>query len=163
MQNRLFTIAAGGVLAATIVCVPCRAIPESRGNALSDSQTSGNQAVLGIWRCDMNGLPAVTLTVTDEGGPLTGAVLFYLHRREPGQAEIATPGSPEPLMSPRFDGTTFTFQVSHRRAHPPNTLQDAPITFRMKLVSANKAELINVDESEHDPHSPVYTFTRSDY
>jgi hypothetical protein len=33
----------------------------------------------------------------------------------------------------------------------------------MKLVSANKAELINVDESEHDPHSPVYTFTRSDY
>jgi hypothetical protein len=66
-------------------------------------------------------------------------------------------------MSPRFDGSTFIFQVSHRRAHPPQTLQDAPITLRMKLVSANKAELINVDESELDPHSHVYTFTRSDY
>ena len=86
----------------------------------------------------MNGLPAVTLTVTDEGGSLNGAVLFYLHRREPGQTETATPGVPEPLMKPNFDGATFTFEVSHRRAHPPQTLQDGPIPFRMKLVGPNK-------------------------
>lgn len=163
MKNPLITIGACATLATALVCVPGFAAAAGAASAASNVQSTANQAVLGIWRCDMNGLPAVTLTVTDEGGPLTGAILFYLHRKEQGQAEMATPGLPEPLMSPRFDGSTFTFQVSHRRAHPPKTLQDAPITFRMKLVSANKAELINVDESEHDPHSPVYTFTRSDY
>ena len=127
------------------------------------AQTSSASAasIEGVWRCQMEGLPAVTLTLTDEGGGLTGAVLFYLHRREPGQAVTATPGVPEPLFNPRFDGKTLTFQVSHRRAHPPGSLQDGPVNFALKLDGADRAEFVN--ENEHDPNSPVYMLVRSAY
>ena len=109
----------------------------------------------------MEGLPAVTLTVTEEGGSLSGAVLFYLHRREPGRPVTATPGVPEPLFNPRFDGKTLTFQVSHRRAHPPGSLNDGPVNFALKLDGADKAEIVN--EDEHDPDAPVYVLIKSAY
>src|ERR1035438_8927634 len=105
--------------------------------------TAGAAPIMGIWRCQMDGLPAITLTVTDEGGTLAGAVLFYLHRRDPGQPMTATPGVPEPLFNPRFDGKTLTFQVSHRRAHPPGSLHDGPVRFQLKLSGADKGEFVN--------------------
>jgi hypothetical protein len=130
------------------------------------AQTSGADdsslaPVVGVWRSQMEGLPAMTLTVTDEGGSLTGAVLFYLHRREPGKAVTATPGVPEPLFHPQFDGHTLTFQVSHRRAHPPGSLQDGPVTFRLMLDGAGNAALVN--ESENDPKAPAYVLVKRAY
>jgi hypothetical protein len=131
----------------------------------SQASVSGTVAdkspILGIWRCQMDGLPAVTLTVTDEGGSLRGAVLFYLHRRDPGQTVTATPGVPEPLFNPKFDGQTLAFEVSHRRAHPPGSLHDGPVSFKLRLDGADKAELVN--ESERDPNAPVFVFVRSEY
>jgi hypothetical protein len=129
---------------------------------IQPSNATVSAPITGIWRCQMNGLPAVTLTMTDEGGSLTGAVLFYLHRREPGQQETATPGVPEPLFNPKFDGQTLTFQVSHRRAHPPGSLQDAPMTFQVRLIAPDKAELIN-DQNQRDPNAPTYVLLRTDY
>jgi len=123
--------------------------------------TTGAAPVEGVWRCDMNGLPAVTLTVTNESASLTGAVLFYLHRRDPGKPETATPGVPEPLFNPRFDGKTLTFQVSHRRAHPPGTLEDAPVTFELRLDGPDKAEFVN--DTERDPNAPRFVLVRSAY
>jgi len=130
------------------------------------AQTSGGASpsgspIEGVWRCEMHGLPAVTLTVTNEDGSLTGAVLFYLHRREPGQPETATPGVPEPLFHPKFDGKMLTFEVSHRRAHPPGSLQDGPVSFALKLDGADKAEFVN--ENEHDPNAPRYFLVKSAY
>ncbi len=104
--------------------------------------------IVGVWRAQMDGLPFITLTLTNENGSLQGAVLFYLHKREAvGQPWTSTPGSPGPIFNPKFDGETLTFQVSHRGAHPPRTLNDPPVTFRMKLTGANKAGLINVTEA----------------
>jgi len=127
-------------------------------------QTKANadpSPIVGIWRCQMDGLPAVTLTVTDEGGSLTGAILFYLHRRDPGQPVTAIPGVPEPLFHPKFDGKVLTFQVSHRRAHPPESLQDEPAAFELKLAGNDKGDL--VVENEHDPNAPQFVFVRSAY
>jgi hypothetical protein len=153
MRNRLFSISVlTAMLAATAL---------SQGSEPADSTNTSDAAITGVWRCQMEGLPAVTLTVTNEGGSLTGAVLFYLHRREPGQPVTATPGVPEPLFHPSFDGKTFTFQVSHRRAHPPKSLNDAPVTFQLKLDGTQKAELMN--ESENDPNAPEYILEKSAY
>jgi hypothetical protein len=141
----------------------------------ASSQTSGSQLkptaadsvpVVGVWRGQMNGLPAITLTVTNESGSLSGAILFYLLRRTPGQPETATPGIPEPLLNPKFDGETLTFQVSHRRAHPPATLSDPPVTFRMKLTGANAAALSNANEpAQENPGQPSggLPMVRSEY
>lgn len=125
------------------------------------NEAASTAPIVGIWRCEMDGLPAVTLTVTDESGRLTGAVLFYLHRRDPGQPVTATPGVPEPLFNPTFDGKTLTFQVSHRRAHPPGSLNDGPVTFQLKVQSDGNAELVN--EGERDPKAPLFVFVRSAY
>jgi hypothetical protein len=95
----------------------------------------------------MNGLPVVTLLVTDEPGGLAGAILFYFQQRATEKdAYSAVPGLPEPIFHPRFDGTTLLFEVSHRRSHPPRTLNDLPKHFRLTLHDADTAELVNVDE-----------------
>jgi hypothetical protein len=94
-------------------------------------------------------LPAVTLNITDEGGGLSGAVLFYLIKRSSTMSEptTSTPGIPEPLFNLRLDGESLVFEVSHRRAHPPRTSSDPPVHFRLKLIDQDKAELVNESES----------------
>jgi hypothetical protein len=109
-------------------------------------QTPADSKVVGVWRATDQGLPFVTLNITNESGKLSGAILFYLHKREAGQPVTSAPGIPEPLIRPKFDGTTLTFQVSHRRAHPPGTLIDPPINFRLQLTGANEGGLINGSE-----------------
>jgi hypothetical protein len=120
------------------------------------AQTNGTQMktaaleqsrIAGVWRADADGLPFIALTIDNETGNLSGAVLFYLHRHEMGQPVTSTPGVPEPLLNPKFDGTTFAFEVSHRRAHPPASLNDKPVSFRMKLTGPDSAEFVNGNES----------------
>jgi len=115
-------------------------------------------AVTGVWRAQFNNLPVFTLVVTDEGGGLSGAILFYMLKREDANHPFtATPGLPEPIFNPTFDGKTLTFQVSHRRAHPPRTLSDPPSTFKLTLADDGKAQVQNLSEG------PPLTVTRSDY
>jgi hypothetical protein len=112
----------------------------------------------GVWRGQADGFPAVTLVVTDEGGSLSGAVLFYFHMRKTvNDPYTSTPGLPEPMFGVNFDGEELTFQVSHRRAHPPRTLSDPPVAFTLKLTGPNQAELVNKSES-----GPALVMVRSD-
>jgi len=60
----------------------------------------GKSPVVGVWRANADGLPYITLNITDENRDLSGAVLFYLHRREPGTPITSAPGLPEPLFHP---------------------------------------------------------------
>ena len=101
-----------------------------------------NSAIMGVWKGQMEGLPAVTLTVEEEDGKLMGAVLFYLIRRNPSGPPTASPGIPEPLIAPRLDGKILNFKVSHKRAHPPRTLNDPPVSFRLELTGPDKAKLL---------------------
>lgn len=114
--------------------------------------------MVGVWRAQQDGLPWVSLNVTDEGGALQGAILFYLHRRDDAGKVAASPGTPEPLLHPRFDGRTLTFDVSHRRAHPPGSLKDPPVHFRLALTNTDRPRLV----SENGPDMTI-TFERSDY
>jgi hypothetical protein len=99
-----------------------------------------NVAVVGIWRGELDSLPAVTLNITDEAGPLQGAILFYMIRREEGKPPTSSPGIPEPLFNPRFDGKSLTFQLSHRHAHA-STTSDPPVMFRLDLTGPDEAKL----------------------
>jgi len=75
-------------------------------------------------------LPSVTLNVTEDGGALQGAILFYLIRRDEGKPPASSAGIPEPLINPRFDGKSLTFRLIHRRAYT-NTSPDSLVMFRL--------------------------------
>jgi hypothetical protein len=108
-----------------------------------------NSAVSGVWRAQMDGLPALVMTISDEGGDLTGAILFYLIRRDEGQPPQSAPGIPEPLFNLRFDGKALDFRVSHRRSHGARTANDPPVSFRLKIIGPNEAVLVrDGNESE---------------
>jgi hypothetical protein len=141
-----------GAFIFVLLLAACRAVAQPPSAAT-------NASINGVWRCQINGLPAITLLVTDEPGSLTGAILFYFQQRTTDKnAYNAVPGLPEPIFHPQFDGKTLLFEVSHRRAHPPRTLNDAPKHFRLTLHGPNTAELVNVDEP-----GPACKIVRSDY
>jgi hypothetical protein len=126
----------------TAIASPC---------ALS-AQTASHAQFVGVWRGQMDNLPAITLNITNEGGGLSGAVLFYfLERATVHDPYTSTPGIPEPLFNPRIEGKSLVFEVSHRRAHPPRTLSDPPVHFRMTLMDSDKAELVNETEKSGPP------------
>lgn len=131
------------ILPLLIATAACSQVAASR----AADPTPDAASIVGVWRAQMDGLPLITLTITNESGSLSGAVLFYLHQRSKGQPLTATAGVPEPLFNPKFDGQNLTFQVSHRRAHPPRTLSDAPVSFRLQVTGANKGGLNYQDET----------------
>jgi len=98
-----------------------------------------NAAIVGLWCGKMEGLTCIRMAIEEEDGKLMGAALFYLIRRDPGAAPTASPGFPSPMISPSFDGKTLTFKISHRHAHPPQTLNDPPVSFRLELTGPDKA------------------------
>lgn len=126
-------------------------------NAAPLQQAVDNKGVVGVWRAQMGDVPAFTMVITDEGGELAGAIQFYLLRREgPDQKPTATPGIPGPILHPIFDGKTLTFQVSHRLAHPPRTLNDPPITLSFKAPELGKSEVFQWEGQS-------VTLTRTEY
>ena len=120
--------------------------------------TVDNLVMVGVWRGNDQGLPFVTLTIKNENGNLSGSILFYLHRREEGKPVTSTPGDPEPLLNPKFDGQTLTFQVSHKNAHPPDSSNDTPVKFHLSLNPADWTASVTgmlVNESEPGPQVEV--------
>jgi hypothetical protein len=112
---------------------------------------TADSPIAGTWRGKMYDLPAIVLTVKDDGGKLSGAILFYfLHRNtEHDPWQVDTKHSiPLPLIDPKFDGKTISFQVSHKEAHPPRTLNDPPSSFQMRLTGAGEGELRNLSEKQ---------------
>lgn len=146
-------------IVAVAAALPMLAIPASTQTTPPTQRPSPSlAAVTGVWRAQINDLPVFTLVITDEGGGLSGAILFYMLKREDvNHPFTATPGLPEPIFNPKFDGKTLTFQVSHKRAHPPRTLSDPPTTFRLTLADDGKAQVQNLSEG------PPLTVARSDY
>lgn len=113
--------------------------------ALAAPQTPNNDAITGIWRGEIDNVPAAVLNITDEAGPLQGAMLFYLVRRHPGKPSTSSPGLPEALFNPQFDGKKLTFQLSHRHAHA-NSASDPPVKFYMELTGSDEAKLVRVPQ-----------------
>jgi hypothetical protein len=141
-----------GVAVLVLLLTACGAVAQAPSAAT-------NAGINGVWRGQMNGLPAITLLVTDEAGSLTGAILFYFRQRTTEKDPwTAIPGLPEPIFHRQFDGKTLLFEVSHRRAHPPGTLNDPPAHFRLTLSGQDTAELVNVDEP-----GPALKLVRSNY
>lgn len=133
-------------------------------NFAQDTQAAP-ASLVGVWRGQMDNLPTVTLTIRDEGGKLSGAILFFMHVRatenDPWTSRPAT--AAEPILNPVFDGKTLRFMVSHKYAHPPRTLNDPPSHFHLTFTGPNQAGFVNETESGSADPGPGLPMVRSDY
>lgn len=133
---------------------------QAQGGPAAPRATS---ACAGVWRGEMDGLPAVILNITDESGSLSGAMLFYLHERKTVRDSwTSTAGLPEPLFNIRSSGQILQFEISHRRAHPPRTLNDGPVRFRLTVTGPNRAELVR-EADANEKAGPPLVMVRSNY
>jgi hypothetical protein len=123
-----------------ISSVPCLA------EAPVTSTSAPYASIVGVWKANIDSLPMMTLTVEEDKGKLTGAVLFFLIRRESG-SETSTATTPEPLIDPTFDGKTLRFQVSHSHAHPGSG-NDKPVAFRFDISGDGKIRFKGRDGQE---------------
>ena len=133
---------------------------QAQGGPADPSATS---ACVGVWRGEMDGMPAVILNITDESGSLSGAMLFYLHERKTvHDSWTSTPGLPEPIFNLKSSGQILQFDVSHKRAHPPRTSNDVPVRFRLTVTGPNRAELVR-EASADEKAGPPLVMVRSNY
>ena len=80
--------------------------------ALAHLQAFQVSRFAGTWHGKANGLPAVTLTVQETAGKLTGAIVFYLQKRDAVDLPWRVDGGAvEPLIDPRVDGERLLFEV----------------------------------------------------
>jgi hypothetical protein len=120
--------------------------------------TVDNLVMVGVWRGNDQGLPFVTLTIKNENGNFSGSILFFLHRREEGKPGTSTPQEQEPILNPKFDGDTFTFQLSRKSTHSPDSSNDPPLKFHLSLNPADWTGSVSgvlVNESEPGPQVEV--------
>jgi hypothetical protein len=152
-------------LRTAFVLVVFLAVVSAGSQRPSPTRPTNFSSFAGVWRGEMDGLPAITLVISDDGGSPTGAVLFYLHtRKTENDPWTSTPGLPGPIFNIHFDGNMITFQVSHRLAHPPGTLNDPPVTMQLTLTGNDQASFSMGSEHGAEKGSgPGFVMTRSDY
>ena len=100
--------------------------------------------IAGTWQGRIHDLPAIRLTLRETSGRLSGNIVFYMIRNDGSgyYEDSKSAGPPTELTNLRFDGRTLTFEVSHRQAHPPSTLNDTePVRFQMDLTGKDEGRL----------------------
>jgi len=108
--------------------------------------------IAGTWQGKLYGQAAVTLNIKNHSGKLSGTVVFYLLRNNgAGFKTDLRNAHPLALIDPGFDGRTFSFQVSHREAHPPRTLSDTELVrFQMELTGEDEGQLRRLNYGSED-------------
>jgi len=123
------------------------------------SESPNTSKFVGVWRGQMDGLPGVEIGICNEGGEFRGAILFHLHIRPDTKSPwTSKSGPPGPMFNMKLDGDTLRFRVSHKGAHPPGSLNDPPVSFRLALSAPGTAALVNEEEG-----GPGLIMKRSDY
>ena len=95
--------------------------------------------IVGLWKGEMNGLPAVELVIQEAESRLTGRVTFFFQRMDSGTWKVERQSS-QPLEKISYDGQRLLFQVSHEQAHP-DSAGDPPVAFTFTLSSSQEGVL----------------------
>jgi hypothetical protein len=75
----------------------------------------------GVWHVQETNKPGVVITLADDGGSLTGTIVFDIWKQQTNE-HIAT--EPRAVVNPHLEGNTLAFQV--RRILKPHLKGDPP-------------------------------------
>ena len=64
----------------------------------------------GVWQGNLDGVPAVILTLANDAGEANGTIVFHAIKKENGHA-FSFSTEPHTLIHPRIEGNTLSFQV----------------------------------------------------
>ena len=113
---------------------------------------AAGSGVAGTWEGNQNGLPAVELTIHDNDGAITGSIAFYFQSRgTEGKWHLGEKYT-VPLLSPKLEGHTLTFETIHHKCHDCTELGPNN-KYRVDFVGGNEARLriLKDQTKEGDP------------
>jgi pimeloyl-ACP methyl ester carboxylesterase len=118
--------------------------------AQSPAATPANPSFAGTWEGKMNDLPGIALKIEGTDGKVKGTAIFYFQERSSADgAWHASAEHPAPLLVPRVEGKTLTFEVEHHKCHECAEL-GPNAKFRMELAGPDEARLWKLDDQRVD-------------
>ena len=104
--------------------------------------------MVGTWTATMHNLPAIKMTVRNNGGRISGNIIFYMLMLENGAWKVKGDDTTD-MINPRMEGRTFVFEVPHAKKHGSTNPEDQEIkTFRLQLTGPNEAVFKNADNGK---------------
>ena len=118
--------------------------------AQSPAATPANPSFAGTWEGKMNDLPGIAFKIEETDGKVNGTAIFYFQERSSADgAWHVNAEHPAPLLVPRVEGKTLTFEVEHRKCHECVEL-GRNAKFRMELAGPHEARLWKLDDQSVD-------------
>jgi len=139
MKTNLTTIIA---TLAALACAAALAI------AQSPAMINTNSPFAGTWEGKLNDLPAIGLKIDDAGGKISGTIVFYFQERPDANSPWrVTAEYPVPLLAPRVEGKTLTFEALHHKCHECAEL-GPNAKFRVELAGPDELRLWKLDDQQ---------------
>ena len=138
-MKRILNIAATTVIATTTALAAVSAAqPNNAAEPTAHSWT-------GVWHVQETNKPGVVITLADDGGSLTGTIVFDIWKQQTNE-HIAT--EPRTLVNPHMEGNALAFQVRrilkpHLKGEPQSDAPDATdiVEMTLTLTTEGKAML----------------------
>ena len=121
-----------------------------RNEPAASALLQANSPFAGTWEGKLNDHPGIDLTISEAGGKVSGTVVFYVQERgEPASPLRVTGEDPVPLLTPRVEAKTLTFEVQ------PHTYQEGAepgpkVKFRLDIAGPNELRLWKLDDQGMD-------------
>lgn len=110
---------------------------------LAAPAAASGSPIAGTWTARLHDQPCIKLTVNDDGGKLTGKIIFYFLVLENGSWKVRGADAVD-LINPQLEGQALVFEVPHAIKHGSTDSADQEIkTFRMQLTGKNEAVFKN--------------------
>jgi biopolymer transport protein ExbD len=134
------------LLEVCLVVLSLAATPNPLASKPSSMPPAANSLFAGMWRGEVNHLPAIQLEVNEVGGKLGGEIVFDMQSRiDDGSPWRVTGEYRAPLRRPHVESGALLFEVEHHVCHDcPELGPNAQ--FRMELASPDEARLWNLSE-----------------
>ncbi|SRR5258706_10434704 len=143
------------LILAALICVGTVVAAQNQKGVGADGSFAGT------WEGKMNDIPGVKLTIGESKGKLSGLMVFYFQEREDENSPWHVSAEhPVPILVPRVENKTLSFEVQHHKCHDCAEL-GPNVKFRMELVGPNEARLWNLDGSADKDPGPGMKLLRS--
>jgi len=125
---------------AALACTATFAVAQSPAVVHEDSPFTG------AWEGKLNDLPGISLTINDAGGKIGGGIVFYYQERPDTNSPWRVAAEyPVPLLVPRVDGKTLTFEVQHHICHTCAELGPNG-RFRVEVAGPDELRIWKLDD-----------------